>query len=135
MELARSYAALGANPRTVSRVLKAAAGLKKGEESLESQLLLAEAQLSAYDPKSWATAIVILEEIWESRHQLEQQEARTHLAKLYARGLLLRGDPGDARRAVNVLSSELQNTSLPYEHEAFTCLIGLARSFDPVQQD
>jgi len=135
MELATSYAALGADPKVVARVVGKARQLRAGgKDSLEGQLLIAEALLSTFAAKDWAEAITLLEAVWEARHELEVPALRTKLASLYGRALLLRGEPGDARRAVNVLTQELNNAEVPYQHEYFTCLMGLGKSFDNVQE-
>ncbi|MFT7670368.1 MAG: tetratricopeptide (TPR) repeat protein [Planctomycetota bacterium] len=135
IELAASYTAKGAAPSLVMRALQEAADLREdGESTLESQLIRAEALLNDYDKESWDSAILHLEAIYEQRHQFEGPEFSTKFASLYARALLLRGKPGDARRAVNTLAPELPKTRVPYQREQFHVLIGIGQSREPALQ-
>ena len=128
MEIARTFVAQGASPRTVTRALQQADQLRRGPRPLESQLLAAEAFLSDFRQPSWEAACTQLERLWDLRHQLEVDADRTRLAQLFGRALLLRGGEGDTNRALEVLAAEYDRTEPPYQREHFAALAGIARA-------
>jgi uncharacterized protein HemY len=129
VEIARTFLAQGAAPRSVARALQQADQLRgSGKQALDSRLLAAESFLNDFRSGSWQAAVEQLELLWEERLQLEHDELRTQLAALYSRALLLRDGEGDAALAVEILEEAYPRTAPPYQREHFTCLLGIARS-------
>ncbi len=128
LELARTLIATGADTSIVNSAIKSLRSDPTPAAKLESALLLAESQLNQTQEQAWEKAVDLLEPFWEARGHLDRSEDRARLSLLFARGLLLRGQQGDAERALSVLQEGRRFSQTTYQREAMEALSSTARA-------